>query len=84
MKKKAYLANQLSEDEYKAFRIALAKDEVIVTTIMKLIEHRQKSTDLREDLLRETSYPFQRAFLDGRFKELKWITQLLTKGESHD
>jgi hypothetical protein len=81
---KAYLKSQLTEEELETFKRALSQDEVIVSTILKLADYRRRSAELREDILRDPAYPFIRAYLDGRFKELKWINQLLTEGETNE
>lgn len=85
MKKQTfYLKSKLTDEELKEFIGALARDTVITTTLLKLIDSRELSCDSREDLLKDPSYPFQRAYLDGRFKELGWFKNLLMQGDSND
>lgn len=81
---KSYLKGKLTEEELKEFLKALAHDNVVKTILLKLITSREVSCDNREDLLKDPSYPFQRAYLDGRFKELGWFKDILTQGDSND
>jgi len=66
-----------------AFKKAVAHDTIIIETIEKILDHRVTETGPRPELLNDSNYPFKRAFLDGRAKEILWLKQLLsTDGDS--
>lgn len=81
---KSYLRSKFEKEEIEGFRKAAAHDDVIVPFLIELLKYRRGSCDNRESLLHEPTYPFRRAYLDGRLKELEWLTELLTEGDSNE
>jgi hypothetical protein len=74
----------LSEQELAEFSLAIARDKVIVDTLLQIIAKRLKSVDNRDDLIDDPAYNVKRPYLDGRYKELQWFKNILSQEEDSD
>lgn len=81
MKAPIALRRLLEEKELEEFLKAVARDKVIVPTLLKILEQKMVEVDRRDNLLDHPNYPYKRAYLDGRLKDLGWFYKLLTLEE---
>lgn len=82
--KQTFLSNCLDKEEIIDFEKALAKDKVISSTLVTILKKRLQEADSRDDLVNDINYAVKRPYLDGRFKELRWLLELLTPEEDSD
>lgn len=67
------------ENELQNLKDALAKDEVIIPAILKIMTHRLRACKPSQEMLRDTAYPYRRAAKDGAQYELEWFMTILTE-----
>ena len=67
------------EHELENLKVALARDEIIIPAILRILTHRLKDCKPTQELFRDTAYPYRRAAKDGAQYELEWLMTILTE-----
>ena len=67
------------ENELENLKVALARDEIIIPAILRIITHRLKDCKPTQEMFRDTAYPYRRAAKDGAQYELEWLMTILTE-----